>query len=316
MTAALAGTGALAATGLVSSRVLNAKTKTRSPAPGRFIEVDGARLHVLQQGSGPDVLLIHGAAMMAVEMVAALGEALSGYRITAIDRPGHGYSARARRPSIKDQAALFHGAAVQLGLRSPVVVGHSLGGSVALAYGAAFADEIAGVVAVAPLAYPGWGPAHIGRAIRGAPVLGPLLSNTTLAVTDPFMMRAVMRPVFAPQKPSATFKAAVDIDLLSRPSAMVADGADFTRASFDLEVLSRGYRRYPAPLHVVVGRKDRILNPARQGERLVRAVPGARLTVRPELGHMVHHFAPDAVRTAIADVRQRSLAFHAPALAA
>ena len=314
--AALAGTGALAAAGLISSRVLNAKTKKRNPAPGRFVEVDGARLHVLQQGSGPDVLLIHGAAMLASEMMLALGDTLSGYRVTAIDRPGHGHSGRRRRPSVDDQARLFHAAAEQLGLRSPVVVGHSLGGAVALAYGQQFPEAVSGVVAVAPLAYPGWGPAHLAAAIRGAPVLGPLLSNTTLALSDPAMMRAVLRPIFAPQKPTAAFKAEIDIDQLSRPWALVADGADFTRGSRDVQRLSKTYAEYPVPLHVVVGDSDRVLKPARQAERLARAVPGAGLTVRPGLGHMVHHFAPEAVGAAVADVRGRSLATGAPAMAA
>lgn len=311
-----AATGALAVAGLIASRIMNRAVKARSPAPGRIVEIDGVRLHVLQKGSGPDVLLIHGAAMMGSEMVLALGEALSGYRITAIDRPGHGWSGKMRRPSIHDQAALFHAAAGQLGLKSPVLVGHSLGGAVALAYGERFADEISGVVAIAPLAYPGWGPAHIGRAIRGAPVLGPLLSNTTLALADPAALRAVLPLVFSPQKPTAAFRDSIDLDVLTRPWAMVADGADFTRASLDLRKLAGRYADYPSPLHVIVGSKDRILKPARQGEKLAGSVPDARLTVREGKGHMVHHFAPEAVAAAVSEVRTRSLGAHAPAVAA
>lgn len=304
---ALAGTGALAAAGLIASRVMNRTVQKRSPPSGRFVEVGGTRLHVLQRGSGPDVLLIHGAVMVADEMMLALGEALPGYRLTAIDRPGHGHSDKRRRPSIHDQAQLLHAAALELGLRSPVVVGHSLGGAVALAYGEQFLHDVSGVVAVAPLAYPGWGLAHLGRAIRGVPLLGPALSNTSLALSDPAMLRAVLPLIFSPQKPPATFRKTIDIDLLSRPYAMVADGADFTRASLDLQKMSRRYAAYPAPLHVVFGDKDRILKPARQGERLARAVSGAQLTRVPGKGHMVHHFAPQAVRAAIAEVRARSL---------
>jgi pimeloyl-ACP methyl ester carboxylesterase len=246
----------------------------------------------------------------------ALGDALPGYRLTAIDRPGHGWSDKRRRPSIHDQAELFHAAAFELGLKSPVIVGHSLGGAVALAYGQAFAEETSGVVAIAPLAFPGWGPAHLGRMIRGAPVLGPVLSNTTLALSDPAMLRAVLPLIFTPQKVPPTLKEAFDIDILTRPSAMVADGADFTRASLDLSKLSRGYAEYPVPVHVVVGGKDHILKPSRQAERLAAAIPLAKLTRREGLGHMVHHFAPDAVRIAIADVRTRSLEASAPAMAA
>jgi pimeloyl-ACP methyl ester carboxylesterase len=311
-----AATVALGAVGFASSRVRTGRAEARNPAPGRMIDAGGVRLHVMQQGSGPDVLLIHGAAMMASEMMLALGDALHGYRITAIDRPGHGWSDKRRRPSVQDQAELFHEAAIELGLKSPVIVGHSLGGAVALAYGERYADEISGVVAVAPLAYPAWGLAHVGRAIRGAPLLGPLLSNTNLALADPYGLRAILPLIFNPQKPTPAFKATIDPDMLSRPHAMVADGADFVVASRDLQKLQRRYGQYPAPLHIVAGDKDRILEPSRQAEKLARAVPGARLTLRPGLGHMVHHFAPEAVSNAVADVRTRSLAANAPSLAA
>lgn len=305
--ASLAVVGGLAAaTGFVASRLRSKTVERRSPSKGSFIDVDGAHLHVLQQGSGPDVLLIHGAAMMAAEMMLALGDAFPGQRITAIDRPGHGHSGKRRRPSINDQAALFHSAAGALGLTSPVVVGHSLGGAVALSYGEQFHADVTGIVAIAPLAFPGWGPAHLGRAVRGAPLLGPALSNTVQALTDPMMMRAAMKLIFSPQTPTAVFRREIDVDLLARPSAMVADGGDFLRASIDLERLSRRYGRYPAPLHVVVGEKDHVLNPGRQGRRLANHVPGARLTLLPGLGHMAHHFAPEAVAAAVEDLRARS----------
>jgi pimeloyl-ACP methyl ester carboxylesterase len=311
-----AATAALALAGFAASRVRTRAAEARNPAPGRIIDAGGVRLHVMQQGSGPDVLLIHGALMQASEMMLALGDALHGYRVTAIDRPGHGWSDRRRRPSVQDQAELFHEAAIELGLKSPVIVGHSLGGAVALAYGERYAHEISGVVAVAPLAFPAWGAAHIGRAIRGAPVLGPALSNTTLALGDPYTVRAVLPLVFNPQKPTAAFKDAIDRDMLSRPHAMVADGADFIGAARDLQKLKGRYADYPAALHIVGGDKDRILKSTRQAQRLARAVPNARLTLRPGLGHMVHHFAPEAVAAAVADVRSRSLADLAPPLAA
>lgn len=305
LAALAAASSAVGAAGYLASRKRVRAAEKRSPAGGTFIEPEGVRLHVLQQGSGPDALLIHGAAMMASEMQLALDGALPGHRITAVDRPGHGYSDKRPRPSILDQARLIHAAAQELGLRRPVLVGHSLGGAVALAYADLFPDDVSGVVAIAPLAFPGWGVAHVGRAIRGAPLLGPLMSNTALALTDPYMLRGAMRLVFSPQKPTPEFRKAIDMDILSRPSAMVADGADFVRASIDLERLSRRYAALEAPLHVVVGESDHILKPSRQGERLAEAVPGARLTQLAGMGHMVHHFAPEAVSAAVHDVMAR-----------
>jgi pimeloyl-ACP methyl ester carboxylesterase len=304
--AAAATTVAVIAGGLLSARLRVRKADRRVPAERRFIEVDGTRLHYQQQGKGPDVLLIHGAMMIGAEMMTALADAFPGYRVTAVDRPGHGYSDRKRMPSIEAQAALLHGAADRLGLRRPVIVGHSIGGAVALAYGASFPEATSGVVAVAPLAYPGWGPAHVGRAIRGAPLLGTALSHSLLGLTDPLAVRLALRLVFSPQKPTAAFRDTVQLGLLSLPSAMTADGADFTRASFDLRALTERYAAYPAPLHVVVGEKDRILKPARQGVRLAAEIGQARLTWAPGAGHMVHHFAPELVTAAVADVRARS----------
>ncbi len=303
---------AAALLGFILARTTVRRAERRSPPMGRFVEVDGVRLHVLQRGTGPDVLLVHGAAMMGAEMMLALGDAFPGQRVTAIDRPGHGHSSKHGRPSIEDQAALMQGAAAELGLKRPVLVGHSLGGAVALAYGEAFPDEVSGVVCIAPLAFPGWGPAHLGRMIRGAPLLGPALSNTVLATGDPLVMRGAMRLVFSPQKPTRAFREAIDVDLLARPSAMVADGADFVRASLNLEPLSRRYAQFPVPLHVIVGDKDRILKPQRQGRRLARAAPRAVLTRLPDLGHMLHHFAPEAVTAAVEEVRTWSRVFEAP----
>lgn len=314
--AALAGS-ALSLAGFAVSRLRTRAVEKRNPPQGRTVELDGRKLHVLQRGSGPDVVLIHGAAMMAEEMMAALGDELAGrYRVTAVDRPGHGWSGRRRRPSLFDQAEDVMAIVEALGLERPVLVGHSLGGAVALACGALAASKVAGVVAIAPLAYTVWGPGHLGLGVRAIPGFGITLSSTGLALTDPPMMRGALRLIFSPQKPTEAFRAAVDVGMLSRPSAMTADGADFIGASLALKRLSRGYAGYPAPLHVIVGGRDRILKARRQGERLAAAVPGARLTRLERLGHMVHHFAPEAVAAAVADVRLRGLAGKAPAAAA
>jgi pimeloyl-ACP methyl ester carboxylesterase len=169
---------------------------------------------------------------------------------------------------------------------------------------------------VAPLAYPAWGLAHMGRAVRGAPFVGPALSNTNLALADPVGLRAVLPLIFAPQKPTAAFRKTIDLDVLTRPWAMVADGADYTKGSMELQGMQHRYADFPAELHVVLGTKDRILKPSRQGEKLAAAVPGARLTAVEGKGHMVHHFAPEAVAAAVREVRERGLGQHAPALAA
>ena len=68
------------------------------PPAGRFVEVDGGRLHVLELGAendGVPIVLLHGASGNLQDMRLGLGERLAAqHRVILIDRPGHGWSAR------------------------------------------------------------------------------------------------------------------------------------------------------------------------------------------------------------------------------
>ncbi|MDB5448338.1 MAG: alpha/beta hydrolase, partial [Phenylobacterium sp.] len=284
--AALAG----AVIGVVRSRMV----WTSNRPNGAFVGRPRGRLHYVQRGSGPDVVLIHGAATNLQEMLAGPVDTLSArYRVTVFDRPGHGHSqGDLRRASAVDQAEAIRAAVNELGLVRPVIVGHSLGGAVALAYGAAYPDEISGVLALAPLAYPGWGPGHIGPAAHVVPGAGFLFSRSLFALWDPALMNRALRAIFLPQKPTERFEREFPKAMSGLPSAMRADGADFVQTSVALHQLSQSYGAYPARVAIIVGAKDKILSPKRQAERLAKEIPGASLTVLPGLGHMFHHFAP------------------------
>lgn len=303
---ALLGLGALA--GAVVGAVRSRRVPRTNPPVGQFVGVEGARLHYVQLGEGPDLVLLHGAGVNVQEMLAGPAQVLAQhYRVTAFDRPGHGHSdADLKAASAIDQAHKIHAAVRALGLARPVIVGHSLGGAVALAYGAQAPAEVSGVVVIAPLSYPGWGPGHLGPALHAAPGFGFLLSRSLFALWDPLIMRLALRAIFAPQKPTARFLAEFPREMSGLPLAMRADGADFVSTSAALHRLSRGYATYPSKVHIVVGAEDKVLKPRRQAKRLAKSLADARITVLPGLGHMLHHFAPEAVLEAIADVRARS----------
>ena len=87
------------------------------PPAGRFVEVSGGRLHIVDldrrpqpAGDAPPLLLIHGASGNLEDMRLALGERLSArYRVILVDRPGHGWSDRTAEP---DAASPAHQAAM------------------------------------------------------------------------------------------------------------------------------------------------------------------------------------------------------------
>ena len=74
------------------------QAEAENPPQGQFIEVDGVRLHYLERGSGPPLVMLHGNGILANDFDTSglLDEAAAKYRVIAFNRPGYGYSERPR----------------------------------------------------------------------------------------------------------------------------------------------------------------------------------------------------------------------------
>src|SRR6266481_3294033 len=91
----------------------NKRMQARFPPIGQFVEVEGIRLHYLEAGQGPPVVLIHGASGNLLDFKLSIFDALAEkHRVIAIDRPGLGYSERPDGPWCGPdcQARLIHDA--------------------------------------------------------------------------------------------------------------------------------------------------------------------------------------------------------------
>ena len=101
------------------------------------VELDRERsLHFAERGEGAPIVLIHGAMLDHDDWTMAADAAALPGRLIAVDRPGHGMSRRPRfEGSLERQARQLHDGLKALGVQRPILVGHSLGGGVALAYG-------------------------------------------------------------------------------------------------------------------------------------------------------------------------------------
>jgi pimeloyl-ACP methyl ester carboxylesterase len=109
-----------------------------------------ARVRLLSHGSGPPLVLLHGVSLSAAAW-APLLPALSGWRVLAVDLPGHGLSDpdSYRSGHVRRRAReLIDDIFDALGLDEVSVVGHSLGGMLALWYAAAGTKRISGLVAI------------------------------------------------------------------------------------------------------------------------------------------------------------------------
>jgi len=132
---------AASAAALAAAAVYNTyrarQVERQHPPLGRFIDVDGVRLHYLERGEGPPVVLLHGNVVTAEDWVLSgvLDLVAERHRVIAFDRPGYGFSERPQGSAwtAASQAELLLRAFAQLGIERPVVVGHSWGTNAALA---------------------------------------------------------------------------------------------------------------------------------------------------------------------------------------
>src|SRR3954469_14061583 len=132
---ALVGTAAALGAAALYTAKMTRDAERKTPPIGRFLEVDGVRLHYIEQGQGEPLLLIHGNGTLIQDFtINGLVDRLSQrYRVIVIERPGYGYRERPRHLwAPRAHATLFEHALHQLGVEQALVLGHSWGTMVAV----------------------------------------------------------------------------------------------------------------------------------------------------------------------------------------
>ena len=274
------------------------------PPAGAFVTVEGLRLHYLEHGAGSPVVLVHGSDGILQDYATTIFDAVArDHRALAADRPGHGYSERpAGEPlTLEVGARLLHGLVRALGVERPVLVGHSYGGAVALRYALDYPDETAGLVLLAPAAYPLRGLPHPRVALPGVPLLGPLYLHTLMV---PLERLAAPAPDAAAPLGAAPIPAyqRVASALGARPDQYAAYADEIRRVSDSLAQQAPRYGEIAAPVVILAGAADQATPPDRHAQPLHAALPHSRLIMLPDTGHWVHHAHPDAALAAIQEV--------------
>ncbi len=269
------------------------------PAEGRFIDVNGARVHYVDRGQGPVIFMIHGLACQWRSFSYLVDHLADDHRVIFVDRPGSGYStvAPGASHSVRAQAEVIAGLIRALELERPTVAGHSLGGAVALALALDHPELVRNLALVAPLTQPTQTvpPAFRMFAIRPA-LLRHAMAWTLVVPLARLRLRQkeILRFIFHPDACPPDFEAACATPLLLRPQNFLATAADLGAASDDLPGMVTRYPGLRIPVSVLYGQGDLILDPAIHGEKLVAVVPDLRLDL-VEGGHMIPVTAPGTV---------------------
>ncbi len=296
----VAGAAALAAAA-IANVLLARKAERERPPMGRFLQVDGERLHVVDRGDGKTLVLLHGNGS-SVEDFAVSGlidRAAATHRVIAIDRPGFGHSPRGTRrlAQPENQADLIAGALRQLGVERAVIFGHSWGTLVALALALRHPDLVAALVLASGYYFPTPRPDAVLLSLPAVPVVGDVLSYTVWPLISRLTWKPVMRRLFAPAPVSRKLSRCLK-PLALRPQEVRAIAEDTAAMIPAAKRLSVAYNHIRAPVTVVAGEGDRIVSPE-QARRLQRELRIASLQLVPGAGHMVHHSATEEIATLI-----------------
>ncbi len=309
------GTIAAAAVGLAALALVNhlaaGRAERANPPRGRFITVDGVRLHCIEQGQGSPILLLHGNGATAEDFAISgvLDRLSASHRVIAIDRPGFGYSERprARDWSPEAQAALMVSACAALGVERPVVVGHSWGTLVALRIALDHPTAVGGLALLSGYYTPTPRLDVPAFSISAIPILGDVLRYTIGPLLGWLMAPSAFKRLFQPSPVSKRFKERFPTGLSLRPSQLRATAADTAQMIQGAAAIQARLAELDLPLLIMAGTGDKIVDFKTQSEGLHEKLPRSALHAVTDAGHMVHHIAPIAVAAAIERLAARAM---------
>ncbi|WP_299030049.1 alpha/beta hydrolase [uncultured Sulfitobacter sp.] len=279
------------------------------PPQGRVIDVEGTPVHVLIAGSGPDLVLIHGASGNVRDWTFDFADRVSDrYRVIMFDRPGLGWTGRlpdksgawnGQSETPMEQAELLQKAGQIIGMDRPIVVGHSYGGAVAMAWALGAPQDTAAVVMLGAVSNPWPGDLGWTYTVNGSTWGGALVVPVLSALVPSSFIDTSIETIFAPQPAPQGYAEHVGAGLVLRRESLRANAQQVNSLRPHIVKMSKRYSSLQLPLEIVHGDADTIVPLSVHSEPLSKQVEGAVLTVLEGIGHMPQHTAPDAVEDAI-----------------
>ena len=312
----------------IASRVAQVYAQAQS----KFVTVDGARLHFVIKGAGRPVILIHGNPGSCQDWARLYNPISSRYQAIAFDRPGHGHSDRPnhRDITVDIQAQMLHTALRELQIERPILVGHSWGGALALAYALEFPDDLSGLVLLAPAVYESDDGVSFLSKLPGFPIIGDVVNFLFTPLIGPWLVRTDVTKAFAPDPIPKHYLRHV-LSEWTRPKKVKWYSVDDALLNESLPKLSLRYAeliksnhresdsfdslpadsvsnksRLRVPVSIITGDSDLIVPATQNAHRLYEALPQSDLVVLEKTGHQIPFTRPVAVVEAIDQVAAKA----------
>jgi pimeloyl-ACP methyl ester carboxylesterase len=268
------------------------------------IRLHGHRLHYRIGGDGPLLVLVHGITNSSASWEPVLATLARRFTVIAPDLLGHGDSAKPRGDySLGANASLLRDVMLALGHERATLVGHSLGGGIAMQMAYQFPERVERLVLVSS--------GGLGRqvtpllravALPGAELVLPLLASEPLmragATVGGWMRRIGVHVGSDAAAMAAGFASLQDFEarraFVQTARAVIDAGGQRVNATDKL------YLAEAVPTLILWGDRDPII-PARHGIRAHELMPGSRLHVFAGAGHFPHHDDPAGFSAAITE---------------
>lgn len=283
----------------VASFAYNAATAGREAAAralyrGPYVVADGTSIAYRRWGRTGSPIVLVGGFVEPSWVWRRVGPLLGRHhRVFALDLPPFGYTQRRGPYTLSHWVDLVHAFDVRLGIRRPLVVGHSLGAAVAVSSALRRPHDVAGVVLLDGDALPiGGGPHWIGRLL-----VDPYYTSIFRIVTgSDWVVGRGLRGALDPAAPAPSHR---ELEFWERPFRVSGTAAAFRQlfTGGDNGVSLPDLRRVSVPRAVVWGEHDTV-DGIGAGRSTARAL-GVRLTVIPHAGHLSMLGNPGAVAAAV-----------------
>jgi pimeloyl-ACP methyl ester carboxylesterase len=302
--AVLAACLACLAAGWAWTRIASADAERRHPSGGRMVDADGVPLRLMERGSGPPAVFVHGAWGGPEDWDSTVAPLVEHkLRCLMLERPGHGWSGDStpEAGTPLEQARLLRAAARAVGADRPLLVGFSYGGSVCAAWAACWPDEVAGVVLVNPALYRWEGIESASFSLASLPLVGDLGVPAFAMPAGLVLSGPSLSKVFAPESPTPGFESSPWRRSL-RPPDFRANIRDLRRLKSSLGIQSSAYGRIKAPVRLIAGLGDQVTWADFHCGRMAREVAGVRVLFVEGAGHQLVYTRADVVAREIVEL--------------
>ena len=286
------------------------------PPIGQFVRVTGGQVHYIRKGSGPELILLHGAGGNLRDWTfAGLFDRLADdYTVTAFDRPGLGYTDRVpgiptgafatTGDSPQAQAKMLREAAGILGIKDPIVVGHSFGGIVSLAWAVAGLDEnlpqnARAITSFAGVSMPWPGDLGTYYNVNGSALGGAFVIPLIASIASDTQIDNVIDSVFAPQSSPSAYAAHVGARLTLRINNFRANVRQVNTLYPNVVELKKRYQELTLPIEILHGTADTTVPIDIHSREVVKIIPSVQVHELLGIGHMPHHIAQSEAINAI-----------------